>query len=76
VSSVHWLSSMGYAFQLIKQFFTFRRASGRWCPVPEIGAYADGVLSPQEAVDVPFVVCLKTLQGFQLFVDVWAQVVR
>ena len=45
-------------------------------PVPGIGAYADGVLSPQEAVDVQFVVCLKTLQSFQLFVDVLAQVVR
>jgi hypothetical protein len=44
-------------------------------PVPEIGAYADGVLSPQEAVDVPFTVCLKSLPRFRLFVDVWAQVV-
>lgn len=44
-------------------------------PVPKISAYADGVLSPQEAVDVPFTVCLKRLQKFRLFVDVWAQAV-
>jgi len=42
--------------------------------VPETAAYADGVLSLGETVDVPFTVCLDARRSFTLFVDVWAQV--
>ena len=38
---------------------------------PKQGMNADDVLSPGEAVDVPFVMCLKTRQSFQFFVDVF-----
>jgi hypothetical protein len=34
------------------------------------GVYSDGTLSPGESVDVPFHVCLKTLEPFRFFVDV------
>jgi hypothetical protein len=43
---------------------------GATLAVPQVGKYADGILSPQEAVDVPFVICLKTKTGFTLVVDV------
>src|SRR5689334_5177340 len=39
--------------------------------VPEVGQYADGLLSPGESVDVPFVLCLRSFQPFQFFVDVF-----
>jgi len=42
--------------------------------VPAVGQYADGLLSADETVDVPFVVCLKTRQSFQFFVDVFGVV--
>jgi len=39
--------------------------------VPRVGQqYSDGLLSPGEFVDVPFVVCLKELSGFRFNVDV------
>ena len=39
-------------------------------PVPEKDDYADGDLAPSEAVDVPFTICLKSMQPFRFFVDV------
>ena len=47
---------------------------GAIIPIPQVGEYADGLLSANEAVDVPFIVCLKTLQSFQFFVDVFGVV--
>jgi hypothetical protein len=44
--------------------------------VPEVGQYADGLLSPGESVNVPFAVCLKTFQPFELFVDVFGVVTQ
>ena len=44
--------------------------------VPKVEQYADGLLSPGESVNVPFVVCLKTSQPFQFFVDVFGVVTR
>ena len=44
--------------------------------VPKVEQYADGLLSPGESVNVPFVVCLKTFQPFQFFVDVSGVVTR
>ena len=44
--------------------------------VPKVEQYADGLLSPGESVNVPFVVCLKTFQPFQFFVDVFGVVTR
>ena len=38
--------------------------------VPKTGQYADGLLSSGESVEVPFVLCLKTFQPFQFFVNV------
>jgi hypothetical protein len=43
---------------------------GAIMPVPADGMYADGLLGPAEAANVPFVVCLKARQPFQLFVNV------
>jgi Tol biopolymer transport system component len=42
--------------------------------IPQVGQYADGLLSADETVEVPFVVCLKTRQSFQFFVDVFGVV--
>jgi len=44
--------------------------------VPQVGQYADGLLSPGESVDVPFVLCEKTFERFQLFVDVFGVVTQ
>lgn len=44
--------------------------------VRKVGQYADGVLSPQESVEVPFVLCLKVQQAFQFFVDVYGVVAK
>jgi Tol biopolymer transport system component len=44
--------------------------------VPKVGQYADGVLSPNEFVQVPFILCLKTRQQFQFFVDVFGVVAK
>ena len=44
--------------------------------VPKVEQYADGLLSPGESVNVPFVVCLKTFQPYQFFVDVSGVVTR
>ena len=49
---------------------------GAVIPIPLVGQYADGVLTPNEAVAVPFVVCLKTRQAFQFFVDVFGVVTQ
>jgi hypothetical protein len=38
--------------------------------VPQADALADGLLSPEEAVDVPFVVCLQQFSPFRFLVDV------
>ena len=38
--------------------------------VPSKGGFLDGILSPQESVDVPFVICLKNTQPFTFFVNV------
>ena len=43
---------------------------GAVMPVPKTGQYADGLLSPGESVEVPFVLCLKTFQPFQFLVNV------
>ena len=43
---------------------------GATVTVPQVEQYADGVLSPQEFVDVPFVVCLQQRSPFRFFVDV------
>src|SRR5262249_31356906 len=48
--------------------------AGAVMEIPQVGQYADGLLSANEAVDVPFVVCLKTLQSFQFFVNVFGVV--
>jgi hypothetical protein len=39
--------------------------------VPKSGQYMDGLLSAGERADVPFVICLKTLQPFQFLADVF-----
>ena len=38
--------------------------------VPNIGDYADGVLSPGESVDVPFIICLTESKSFGFVADV------
>jgi hypothetical protein len=38
--------------------------------VPKIDDYVDGILRPEENVDVPFTVCLKNTDPFRFFVDV------
>jgi hypothetical protein len=43
---------------------------GSTLTVPKKNGYSDGVLSPQESVDVPFVICLKDKKPFRFFVDV------
>jgi len=43
---------------------------GQLFEVPEIDDYADGYLSPEEYVDVPFTVCLKNKKPFRFFVNV------
>jgi len=44
--------------------------AGAILPVPGQNGFADGVLSPQEMVEVPFVVCLKNTEPFRLLVNV------
>jgi hypothetical protein len=46
-------------------------AEGGVMRVPELGQYADGLLSPGESVEVPFVLCVRTFEPFQFFVDVF-----
>jgi len=43
---------------------------GAMLTAPKMGAYSDGVLSPGEFVDVPFVICLQMRTRFEFFVDV------
>jgi hypothetical protein len=50
--------------------------AGAVMEIPQVGQYADGLLSANETVDVPFVVCLKTRQSFQFFVDVFGIVTK
>ena len=38
--------------------------------VPKIGSFSDGLLSPEEFLDVPFSICLKDTNPFDFFVDV------
>jgi hypothetical protein len=42
--------------------------------VPSTGAYADGILSPGQSVDVPFLICLKQNKSFSFFVDVLGRI--
>ena len=44
--------------------------------VPKACQYADGLLSPGESVEVPFVLCLKTVQPFQFFVNMFGVVTQ
>ena len=44
--------------------------AGATLTVSQTGALADGILSPAEFVDVPFVVCLQQRSPFSFFVDV------
>jgi hypothetical protein len=44
---------------------------GSFLSVQPSGQYADGVLSPTEFVDVPFVICLKNRGSFTFVVDVY-----
>ncbi len=37
---------------------------------PRMQGFADGLMSPGEVVEVPFVICLRQRAPFQLFVDV------
>ena len=43
---------------------------GATLTVPKSGDFSDGVLSPGEFVDVPFVICLKQFTQFSFFVNV------
>jgi hypothetical protein len=43
---------------------------GATLTVPQADGFADGLLSPEEAVDVPFVVCLQERSPFRFLVDV------
>jgi hypothetical protein len=38
--------------------------------IPKKDDFSDGLLSPGEFVDVPFVICLKQIQPFELLVDI------
>ena len=58
------------------QTMTVLGGQGAEMTVAKTGQYADGLLSPGESVDVPFVLCLKTSQPFQFFVDVYGVVTR
>jgi len=40
--------------------------------VPKVAQYSDGILNAGEAIDVPFVVCLRMLEPFEFFVNVFA----
>jgi len=46
---------------------------GAFTPVPRIGHYGDGLLTPGDSVDVTFGVCLPTRDPFELTVDVWGR---
>jgi hypothetical protein len=50
--------------------------AGAMLTVPPKDGFADGVLSPEEFVDVPFVICLKEDKPFSFFVDVLGEVVE
>jgi hypothetical protein len=43
---------------------------GATVTVPQADAFVDGLLRPDEAVDVPFVVCLQQISPFRFLVDV------
>ena len=43
---------------------------GATLTVPKAGNFSDGLLSPNEFVDVPFTICLKQMKAFSFFVDV------
>jgi hypothetical protein len=44
---------------------------GATLTIPNADGFTDGILSPGEFVDVPFVICLKEFQPFEFFVDVF-----
>ncbi|MBI2487132.1 MAG: hypothetical protein HYW01_09270 [Deltaproteobacteria bacterium] len=44
--------------------------------VPEADGFSDGVLSPDEFVDVPFAICLKNRKKFTFTVDVFGIVME
>jgi len=43
---------------------------GNTSTIPRAGNFSDGELSAGEFVDVPFSICLKSLESFNFFVDV------
>ena len=43
---------------------------GATVTVPQADGFADGILRPEDAVDVPFVVCLQQRSPFRFLVDV------
>ena len=43
---------------------------GAQLTVPQQDGFADGILSPEEFVDVPFIICLQERRPFQFVVDV------
>jgi hypothetical protein len=43
---------------------------GALLTIPKQGSFSDEVLSPEESVDVPFVICLRENKPFTFFVDV------
>ena len=47
---------------------------GAQLTVPQDDGFADGVLSPDEFVDVPFIICLTQRQPFTFVVDVFGDV--
>ena len=46
------------------------RGVGAILTVPPAGDFLDGILSPDESVDVPFVICLQQREPFMFFVNV------
>jgi len=43
---------------------------GATLTVAKAGGFSDGLLTPNEFVDVPFTICLKQMKAFSFFVDV------
>jgi hypothetical protein len=44
---------------------------GAQVTVPPLDGFADGVLSPEEVVDVPLRLCIQAQSPFHLFVDLF-----
>jgi hypothetical protein len=43
---------------------------GEWFPITRTDDYEDGLLSPEEFVNVPFTVCCKKKEPFRFYVDI------